>query len=62
MQVNEAIEIAVELDQIRTVYGSECADHVSRALRAAGPEGWRDTVSAAIAHFVKSRRRLSYVA
>jgi len=60
--VSEAIEIAVELDQIRQVYGSDCAVFVERALRSCGTDDWKPVVLAAVSTWSARNRREQFVA
>lgn len=60
--VAEAIEIAVELDQIRQVYGPDCATHVERALRSCRTDDWKSVVTAAVRHWTLRQRQAQFVA
>lgn len=60
--VSEAIEIAVELDQIRQVYGSDCATFVERALRSCATDDWKSIVSAAVFEWSARQCREQFVA
>jgi hypothetical protein len=60
--VAEAIQIAVELDQLRQIYGEDCVSFVSRALRHSTTSDWQETITGAVTAYVEQSRVERFVA
>jgi hypothetical protein len=55
--VEDAIQIANELAQIRSIYGEDCARFVERALRGTKSGDWRTIISGAVNSWSLRHRR-----
>lgn len=58
--VEDAIQMADELAQIRSLYGEDCARFVERALRDAGSDDWRTIISGAVNLWSSRRRHVAF--
>lgn len=54
----EAIALADELDQIRSIYGEGCLASVKRALTTDPHSDWFDTISKAISDWSEAQPRI----
>jgi hypothetical protein len=52
-----AINMAMYLDQVRQVYGDECANFIAKAWLASPNPSWEEVSEAALLHWTKSHPR-----
>jgi len=53
--INDALDLAYELNQIREVFGSECVNECERMLRQSQSDDWRETITAVAAKWQHHR-------
>jgi hypothetical protein len=59
--IAEAIAVADELDQIRSVFGDECVGFVKRALMVnCETDDWRDVVDGAMSNWTRHHPQTSF--
>jgi len=56
----EAIQVAEELDQIRSVYGEDCLSSVKRALHTDGDPDWHNVVERALHEWESEHPRMNF--
>lgn len=56
----EAIALAEDLDQIRSIYGDECWTSVKRALHTEPSLEWRNTIERAIVDWSQTHPRFDF--
>ena len=61
LPVGEAIACAIELEQIGSVYGSECLSAVKEALVRSSDANWQSVIDAAVEKWERARCGESFI-
>jgi len=60
MVASEAVRVAEELDQIRTIYGEDCLASVKRALHTEADPSWQSVITKAVTEWETANPRVDF--